>query len=94
METIRIKITKLLELNIIEDIQDGLDYFKFVCSTKMKINDEEILFEFTEEEGSGGKLRLPNDNYSLELVETENNLNLCVILYIFQTGGWRNITKK
>lgn len=90
MGTIRIKITKLLELNIIEDIQDGLDYFKFVCSTKMKINDEEILFEFTEEEGSGGKLRLPNDNYSLELVETENNLNLCVILYIFQTGGWKH----
>jgi len=26
----------------------------------------------------------------LELVETENNLNLCVILYIGQTGGWKH----
>tara|TARA_B100000959_G_C14521639_1_gene435684 strand:- start:30 stop:461 length:432 start_codon:yes stop_codon:yes gene_type:complete len=90
MEVIKVEITKLTELNIIEDIQDGLDYFKFVCSSKMKVNDEEILFEFTEEEGSGGKLRLPNDNYSLEVVETENNLNLCVILYIFQTGVWKH----
>ena len=90
MEVIKVEITKLTELNIIEDIQDGMDYFKFVCSSKMKVNDEEILFEFTEEEGSGGKLRLPNDNYTLEEVETVNNFNLCVILNIFQTGLWKH----
>ena len=90
MEVINVEITKLTELNIIEDIQDGLDYFKFVCSSKMKVNDEEIVFEFTEEEGSGGILRLPNDNYILEEVETENNLNLCVILNIFLTGSWKH----
>ena len=87
MEVIKIKVTKLTELNIIEDIQDGLDYFKFVCSSKMKINDEEIEFEFTEEEGSGGILRLKNDNQFFEEVETENNLNLCVILFIFHTDS-------
>lgn len=90
MEVINVEITKLTELNIIEDIQDGLDYFKFVCSSKMKVNDEEIVFEFTEEEGSGGILRLPNDNDILEEVETENNLNLCVILNIFLTGSWKH----
>ncbi|CAI8165518.1 MAG: Uncharacterised protein [Polaribacter sp. SA4-10] len=90
MEVINVEITKLTELNIIEDIQDGLDYFKFVCSSKMKVNDEEIVFEFTEKEGSGGILRLPNDNDILEEVETENNLNLCVILNIFLTGSWKH----
>lgn len=90
MEVINVEITKLTELNIIEDIQDGLDYFKFVCSSKMKVNDEEIVFEFTEEEGSGGILRLPNDNDILEEVETGNNLNLCVILNIFLTGSWKH----
>ena len=31
MEVIKVEITKFLtELNIIEDIQDGMDYFKFV----------------------------------------------------------------
>ena len=40
MEVINVEITKLTELNIIEDIQDGLDYFKFVCSSKLKVNDE------------------------------------------------------
>lgn len=90
MEVINVEITKLTELNIIEDIQDGLDYFKFVCSSKMKVNDEEIVFEFTEEERSGGILRLPNDNDILEEVETENNLNLCVILNIFLTGSWKH----
>jgi hypothetical protein len=84
---IQVKVTKLTELNIIEDIQDGLDYFKFVCSSKMKINDEEIEFEFTEEEGSGGILRLKNDNEFFEEVETENNLNLSVILFIFHTDS-------
>jgi hypothetical protein len=84
---IEVKVTKLTELNIIEDIQDGLDYFKFVCSSKMKINDEEIEFEFTEEEGSGGILRLKNDNEFFEEVETENNLNLSVILFIFHTDS-------
>ena len=87
MEVIKIKVTKLTELNIIENIQDGLDYFKFVCSSKMKINDEEIEFEFTEEEGSGGILRLKNDNEFFEEVETENNLNLSVILFIFHTDS-------
>ena len=90
MEVIKVEITKLTELNIIEDIQEGLDYFKFVCSSKMKVNDEEILFEFTEEEGTGGKLRLPNDDYILEEVETVNNFNLCVILNIFHTGLWKH----
>ena len=90
MEVINVEITKLTELNIIEDIQDGLDYFKFVCSSKMKVNDEEIVFEFTEEEGSGGILRLPNDNDILEEVETGNNLNLCVILNIFLKGSWKH----
>ena len=84
---IQVKVTKLTELNIIENIQDGLDYFKFVCSSKMKINDEEIEFEFTEEEGSGGILRLKNDNEFFEEVETENNLNLSVILFIFHTDS-------
>ena len=84
---IEVKVTKLTELNIIENIQDGLDYFKFVCSSKMKINDEEIEFEFTEEEGSGGILRLKNDNEFFEEVETENNLNLSVILFIFHTDS-------
>tara|TARA_B110000003_G_scaffold229907_1_gene231855 strand:- start:1799 stop:2179 length:381 start_codon:yes stop_codon:yes gene_type:complete len=84
---IEVKVTKLTELNIIEDIKDGLDYFKFVCSSKMKINDEEIEFEFTEEEGSGGILRLKNDNEFFEEVETENNLNLSVILFIFHTDS-------
>jgi hypothetical protein len=87
MEVIQVKVTKLTELNIIENIQDGLDYFKFVCSSKMKINDEEIEFEFTEEEGSGGILRLKNDNEFFEEVETENNLNLSVILFIFHTDS-------
>tara|TARA_B110000114_G_scaffold143224_1_gene151688 strand:+ start:58 stop:483 length:426 start_codon:yes stop_codon:yes gene_type:complete len=87
MEVIQVKVTKLTELNIIEDIQDGLDYFKFVCSSKMKINDEQIEFEFTEEEGSGGILRLKNDNEFFEEVETENNLNLSVILFIFHTDS-------
>ena len=87
MEVIQVKVTKLTELNIIEIIQDGLDYFKFVCSSKMKINDEEIEFEFTEEEGSGGILRLKNDNEFFEEVETENNLNLSVILFIFHTDS-------
>ena len=87
MEVIQVKVTKLTELNIIEDIKDGLDYFKFVCSSKMKINDEEIEFEFTEEEGSGGILRLKNDNEFFEEVETENNLNLSVILFIFHTDS-------
>ena len=87
MEVINVEITKLTELNIIEDIQDGLDYFKFVCSSKMKVNDEEIVFEFTEEEGSGGILRLKNDNEFFEEVETENNFNLSVILFIFHTDS-------
>jgi hypothetical protein len=93
MEEIKVKITKLTELNIIEDIQEGFDYFKFICATKIKINDNDFEFEFTEEEGSSGVLRIKNDNEFFEEVDTKNNLNLSVILFIFHTS-WKDYQER
>ena len=59
MENIEIKVTKLSDISILENINDD-NYFKFVCFGKLKLNEEEIEFEFTEEDGVGVSLRIKN----------------------------------
>ena len=82
MENIEIKVTKLSEITILEDINDD-NYFKFVCFGKIKLNDEEIEFEFTEEDGIGITLRIKNHDGKLEEVNQYENLNYSIIDDIF-----------
>ena len=82
MENIEIKVTKLSEITILEDINDD-NYFKFVCFGKIKLNDEEIEFEFTEEDGIGITLRIKNHDGKLEEVNQYENLNYRIIDDIF-----------
>jgi len=82
MENIEIKVTKLSEITILEDINND-DYFKFVCFGKIKLNDDEIEFEFTEEDGIGNTIRIKNQNGKLEEVNQFKNLNYSVIESIF-----------
>ena len=82
MENIEIKVTKLSEITILEDINND-DYFKFVCFGKIKLNDDEIEFEFTEEDGIGNTIRIKNQNGKLEEVNQFKNLNYSIIESIF-----------
>ena len=82
MENIEIKVTKLSEITILEDINND-DYFKFVCFGKIKLNDDEIEFEFTEEDGVGNTIRIKNQNGKLEEVNQFENFNYSIIERIF-----------
>jgi hypothetical protein len=82
MDNFEIKVTKLSEITILEDINND-DYFKFVCFGKIKLNDDEIEFEFTEEDGIGNTIRIKNQNGQLEEVNQFKNLNYSVIESIF-----------
>ena len=82
MENIEIKVTKLSDITILEDINDD-NYFKFVCFGKIKLNEEEIEFEFTEEDGVGVSLRIKNQDGKLEKVNQYENLNYRIIDDIF-----------
>ena len=82
MENIEIKVTKQSEITILEDINDD-NYFKFVCFGKLKLNEEEIEFEFTEEDGVGVSLRIKNQDGKLEKVNQYENLNYRIIDDIF-----------
>ena len=82
MENIEIKVTKLSDISILENINDD-NYFKFVCFGKLKLNEEEIEFEFTEEDGVGVSLRIKNQDGKLEKVNQYENLNYRIIDDIF-----------
>ena len=82
MENIEIKVTKLSDITILQDINDDY-YFKFVCFGKIKLNEEEIEFEFTEEDGVGVSLRIKNQDGKLEKVNHYENLNYTLISDIF-----------
>ena len=82
MESIEIKVTKLTEIAVLEDINRD-DYFKFVCFGKIKLNEDEIEFEFTEEDGVGNTIKIKNQDGKLEEVNYFNNLNYSVIVSIF-----------
>ena len=72
---IEVKVTKLTELNIIEDIKDGLDYFKFVCSSKMKINEDKRYsaeYHEADKRSIANKIQIHfNDGSSTEAIEVE-----------------------
>ena len=82
MENIEIKVTKLSDIAILEDINND-NYFKFVCFGKIKLNEDEIEFQFTEENGIGNILKVKNQDGELEEVKYHNNLNYSVIVDIF-----------
>tara|TARA_B100000427_G_C15036016_1_gene389004 strand:- start:78 stop:431 length:354 start_codon:yes stop_codon:yes gene_type:complete len=82
MENIEIKVTKQSEITILEDINDD-NYFKFVCFGKIKLNEDEIEFQFTEEDGIGNLLKVKNQDGELEEVKYHNNLNYSIIVDIF-----------
>ena len=82
MEYLEIKVTKLSEIAILENINDD-NYFKFVCFGKIKLNEEEIEFEYTEEDGVGVSLRIKNEDGKLEKVNHYENLNYRIIDDIF-----------
>tara|TARA_Y100001933_G_scaffold785_1_gene762 strand:+ start:862 stop:1212 length:351 start_codon:yes stop_codon:yes gene_type:complete len=82
MEYLEIKVTKLSEIAILENINDD-NYFKFVCFGKIKLNEEEIEFEYTEEDGVGVSLRIKNQDGKLEKVNHYENLNYRIIDDIF-----------
>ena len=54
-----------------------------MCFGKIKLNDDEIEFEFTEEDGIGNTIRIKNQNGQLEEVNQFKNLNYSVIESIF-----------
>lgn len=82
MENISIKVTKVSDISILEDINED-NYFKFVCFGKIKLNNDEIEFEFTEEDGVGNTIRVKNQDGKLEEVNQFNNLNYSIIESIF-----------
>ncbi len=86
METINIKVTKQSELTILEDINDD-NYFKFVCFGKIKLNEDEIEFQFTEEDGIGNLLKVKNQAGELEEVKYYGNLNYTVIVELLTSSG-------
>ena len=81
METLQVKITKLLQLSILEDGES-----RFVCFSKLKVNDVDVEFEFTEDEWDGNKLKVKNQNGLLEDVEISDNLNYNAIEFLFTTS--------
>ena len=82
MENIEIKVTKQSEITILEDINND-NYFKFVCFGKIKLNEDDIEFQFTEEDGIGNILKVKNQDGKLEEVNYTINLYHSIIVDIF-----------